>query len=148
MTVRTEIASIFGTEGFLLMSDLLAELELLIKAARKYERGDTDFPAYATAQVLSRSKTEIERLQAQPPRCRCDDSATCEVEHLREQLVKRNYALKDIDKWLDKMGYHHRREMVQRALTDEKRCICQDQHRRGYCTEPTCPYSNPLTSCK
>jgi hypothetical protein len=22
-------------------------------------------------------------------------------------------------------------------------CICQDQHRRGYCTEPGCPYSDP-----
>lgn len=27
-----------------------------------------------------------------------------------------------------------------RALSDEKRCICQNQHRRGYCTHPTCPY--------
>ena len=22
-------------------------------------------------------------------------------------------------------------------------CVCQDQHRRGYCTEPGCPYSDP-----
>jgi hypothetical protein len=26
----------------------------------------------------------------------------------------------------------------------EGRCICQDQHRRGYCTEPGCPYSSQL----
>jgi len=26
----------------------------------------------------------------------------------------------------------------------EGRCICQDQHRRGYCTEPGCPYSSQI----
>ncbi len=25
-------------------------------------------------------------------------------------------------------------------------CICQDQHRRGYCTEPGCPYALSSTS--
>ena len=25
-------------------------------------------------------------------------------------------------------------------------CICQDQHRRGYCTEPGCPYSMALST--
>lgn len=28
-------------------------------------------------------------------------------------------------------------------MTDEPRgCICQDQQRRGYCTEPGCPYAS------
>lgn len=31
------------------------------------------------------------------------------------------------------------------AATVETGCICQDQHRRGYCTEPGCP--NSLTRC-
>lgn len=29
------------------------------------------------------------------------------------------------------------------ADTETDRCICQDKHRRGYCTEPGCPYSSP-----
>ncbi|WP_409188397.1 hypothetical protein [Bradyrhizobium sp. RDM4] len=27
------------------------------------------------------------------------------------------------------------------ALPSQGACICQEQHRRGYCTEPGCPYS-------
>ena len=36
-------------------------------------------------------------------------------------------------------------ENVEAALSDTLTdgCICQDQHRRGYCTEPGCPYSSP-----
>lgn len=31
---------------------------------------------------------------------------------------------------------------IRRSLPPTKdRCICQDQHRRGHCTEPGCPYS-------
>lgn len=30
----------------------------------------------------------------------------------------------------------------------EGRCICQDQHRRGYCTEPGCPYSSGVRNTK
>lgn len=29
-----------------------------------------------------------------------------------------------------------------------KQCICQEQRRRGYCTEPTCPYSQSLADRK
>lgn len=33
---------------------------------------------------------------------------------------------------------------VREAITNEHAgCICQDQHRRGYCTEPKCSYRNP-----
>lgn len=40
-------------------------------------------------------------------------------------------------------GYHVRDKAA--ALTSTDRCICQDQHRRGYCTEPGCPYALPST---
>lgn len=35
------------------------------------------------------------------------------------------------------------RKAARAALADTSKncCICQDQHRRGYCTEPGCPYN-------
>jgi hypothetical protein len=45
------------------------------------------------------------------------------------------------------MSLHHAAHALHYADTrpdhnTEGRCICQDQHRRGYCTEPGCPYSS------
>jgi hypothetical protein len=44
------------------MTDIVDELDLLIRAAEKYERGDSDFPPYTTSQTLKAAKAEIERL--------------------------------------------------------------------------------------
>ena len=33
------------------------------------------------------------------------------------------------------------RSLASAPPTEGLRCICQDQHRRGYCTEPGCPYA-------
>ena len=39
--------------------------------------------------------------------------------------------------WLQKLWNEN---CALRSQAGNECCICQDQHRRGYCTEPTCPY--------
>lgn len=102
-------------------------------------------------------------VRGEPPRdgLHCDDliDAALEIENLRRQLVIAKQLMKDCcDAYPVASGFYIDRDgqdgygplrAMRVFLSDEQGeecCICQHHHRRGRCTEPTCPYR--LTSAQ
>ncbi len=75
-------------------------------------------------------------------------SSADEIASLRAQLAKLTAAAETVCGWdwssnndEDAVRDVYALQKIVAAITDEQRCICQDQHRRGHCTELGCPYN-------